>query len=238
MSNENDGVTPDAHLVDAINEAMSEAALVDDVAAAAAASGQASEAGTGTGAGVGAGSEPEDVAAADGAGEPGDAGEGCCSGDGGEGAVPAEPSLEEQLAAAREELARARADHFNLSQEYSNFVRRSRAEAAAAKAAGEHALLEALVPVLDDIHLAREHGDLTGPVGAIAEKLEHVLASRCELERFGAAGDEFDPTQHEALFAQPHPEVSVETVHQVIQPGYRAGQKVLRAARVAVHQPE
>lgn len=223
MSTENDGVTPDEHLVEAINEAMSEAALVDDVAAAAAAADQAAEAETGEG-----GAEArQDAGGQSQEGEAESVAE-----------EVAEPSLEEQLAAARDELARARADHFNLSQEYSNYVRRSRADAAAAKEAGAHALLEALVPVLDDIHLAREHGDLTGPVGAIAEKLEHVLASRCELERFGAAGDEFDPTMHEALFAQPHPEVSVETVHQVIQPGYRAGQKVLRAARVAVHQPE
>ncbi|MDO4790923.1 MAG: nucleotide exchange factor GrpE [Buchananella hordeovulneris] len=234
MSKENDGLTPDAHLVDAINEAMSQAgegSAAENLDAAAARSGQAGGVDD-----VAAGAECDGgVSATDQAGAEvpaeGEAGSG-------ESAEEREPSLEEQIAALKDELAHARADHFNLSQEYNNFVRRSRAEAAAAKAAGEHAVLEALVPVLDDIQLAREHGDLVGPVGAIAEKLEHVLGTRCELERFGASGDEFDPNVHEALFAQPHPDVSVETVHQVIQPGYRAGQKVLRAARVAVHQPE
>jgi molecular chaperone GrpE len=101
-------------------------------------------------------------------------------------------------------------------------------------------VLEQLLPVLDDVHLARQHGDLEGtPFAAIADKLESVLG-RFGLARFGEAGEAFDPAVHEALI---HTEADLPegtegtTVVQVLQPGYRAGDRVLRAARVAVADP-
>jgi molecular chaperone GrpE len=95
-----------------------------------------------------------------------------------------------------------------------------------------------LLPVLDDVHLAREHGDLEGgPFAAIAEKLEAVLA-RFGLTRYGEVGEPFDPVVHEALMHSHADDVEVTTVVQVLQPGYRVGEKVLRAARVAVADPQ
>jgi len=101
-------------------------------------------------------------------------------------------------------------------------------------------ILEALLPVLDDVHLARQHGDLEGgPFAAIAEKLDSVL-QRFGLSRYGEQGEEFDPAVHEALM---HTEADLPegtkttTVVQVLQPGYRTGDRVLRAARVAVADP-
>ncbi|MDO5080236.1 nucleotide exchange factor GrpE [Buchananella hordeovulneris] len=142
-----------------------------------------------------------------------------------------------ELAQVSDDLARARADLYNLQQEYNAFVRRTRGELAAARVAGAAAVIEALIPVFDDLHLARAHGDLHGPFAAIADKLEATLASQHGFARFGEAGEAFDPTQHEALVAMPHAEVEQDTVHEVLQPGYRAGERVLRPARVAVHTP-
>ena len=97
-----------------------------------------------------------------------------------------------------------------------------------------------LLPVLDDVHLARQHGDLEGgPFAAIADKLDLVLG-RHGLTRFGEVGEAFDPAVHEALMhteAELAEGTSVTTVVQVLQPGYRAGERVLRAARVAVADP-
>jgi molecular chaperone GrpE len=88
--------------------------------------------------------------------------------------------------------------------------------------------------VLDAIDLARQHGDLEdGPFASIADKLEAVL-SRYGLTRYGQAGDEFDPAVHEALMHAQSDDVQGPTVTQVLQPGYTVGEKVLRAARVAV----
>lgn len=104
-------------------------------------------------------------------------------------------------------------------------------------------VIDSLLPVLDDIHAAREHGDLVdGPFAAIAEKLETSL-SKFGLERFGALGESFDPTVHEALLHQEWDgsiapaDPDATTVVMVLQPGYRAGERIIRPARVAVADP-
>ena len=142
-----------------------------------------------------------------------------------------------QAAQAADDLARARADLYNLQQEYQGFVRRSREGAAGHREAGQAAVVEALIPVLDEIELARQHGDLTGTFATTATKLETVLADKFHLERFGAVGEVFDPTLHEALMATESTEVTETTVTMVLQPGYRLGERVVRAARVQVANP-
>jgi molecular chaperone GrpE len=127
-----------------------------------------------------------------------------------------------------------------LQAEYVNYRRRVERDRDVARDTAVSGVLEQLLPVLDDVHLARQHGDLEGtPFAAIADKLEAVLG-RFGLARFGDAGEAFDPTVHEALM---HTEADLPegtestTVVQVLQPGYRAGDRVLRAARVAVADP-
>jgi molecular chaperone GrpE len=88
--------------------------------------------------------------------------------------------------------------------------------------------------------MARQAGDLAGgPFAAIADKLESTLG-RFGVERLGEAGQEFDPNVHEALM---HVEAELPegatgtTVVQVLQPGYRIGDRLVRAARVSVADP-
>ena len=157
---------------------------------------------------------------------------------------PAEDGSASELEQARaeatrltDELARARADQYNLQQEYQGFVRRSREGAAGHREAGRAAVVEALIPVLDEIELARQHGDLTGTFETTAGKLESILAEKYSLERFGAVGEVFDPTLHEALMATESSEVTEPTIATVLQPGYRLGERVVRAARVQVANP-
>ena len=142
-----------------------------------------------------------------------------------------------QAAQAADDLARARADLYNLQQEYQGFVRRSREGAASHRDAGAAGVVEALIPVLDEVELARQHGDLTGTFETTAGKLETILAEKYSLERFGAAGEAFDPTLHEALMATESSEVTEPTIAAVLQPGYRLGERVVRAARVQVANP-
>lgn len=131
-----------------------------------------------------------------------------------------------------------------LNAEYVNYKRRVDRDRAVIQERAAQSVLESLLPVLDDIQAARDHGDLAGgPFAAIADKLENALR-KFGLERFGAAGEEFDPTVHEALMhtAWPAdgsvPATGSTTVVQVLQPGYKSGEQVLRAARVAVADPE
>ena len=174
----------------------------------------------------------------------GEAGEAGAEGAGDGEAGPAEPTAPAELEQARAEaaqaaddLARARADLYNLQQEYQGFVRRSREGAAGHRETGQAAVVEALIPVLDEIELARQHGDLTGTFETTAGKLEAILADKFGLVRFGEVGEVFDPTIHEALMATESDEVSEPSISLVLQPGYRLGERIVRAARVQVANP-
>lgn len=131
-----------------------------------------------------------------------------------------------------------------LQAEYVNYKRRVDRDRALMQERAVRDVLESLLPVLDDIHAAREHGDLVdGPFAAIADKLESTL-TKFGLARFGDKGEAFDPMQHEALMHQAWPAedpaldgAEGTTVVMVLQPGYRAGEAVLRPARVAVADP-
>ena len=182
--------------------------------------------------------EPVDPALADGV-EPSDLdAAGAAPGQEAQTAEP-DPLADAQAAAAQltDDLARARADLYNLQQEYQGFVRRSREAAAGHRETGRASVVEALIPVLDEIALADQHGDLTGTFATTATKLETILGEKFGLTRFGEVGDVFDPTLHEALMATESEEVSEPTIALVLQPGYRLGDKVVRAARVQVANP-
>lgn len=137
------------------------------------------------------------------------------------------------------------ADLQRLQAEYVNYKRRVDRDRVEVKQSAVVEVLTGLLPVLDEIHLAREHGDVAdGPFKAITDKLEAALG-KYGLVPFGAVGEPFDPTQHEALMhAEWNPDdenlpsdATTTTVVTVFQPGFKAGDRVLRAARVAVADP-
>lgn len=143
-----------------------------------------------------------------------------------------------KVAELEEQLARRNADLYNLKQEYNSYVRRSKDAAITQRDGGIEKVLEILLPTLDDAFLARQHDDLTGPAGTIIDKLEATLKTNFKLERYGEIGEEFDPQIHEALMSQSSADATREEVAQLIQPGYKVGDKVLRPARVGVLKPE
>jgi len=128
-----------------------------------------------------------------------------------------------------------------LQAEYVNYKKRVDRDRELHRDMAVGSVIEALLPVLDDIHLARLHGDLeVGPFAAIAEKLEGTL-TKFGVERFGQPGDPFDPAVHEALMhtqAELAEGTEVTTVVQVLQPGYKMGERMIRAARVVVADPQ
>ena len=145
----------------------------------------------------------------------------------------------ERIAAVEDQLARANAELYNQGQEYANYVRRSKEAIPGHKTAGQDEVIESLISVLDDIAAARAHGDLEdGPFASIATKLEETLKTRFELERYGAEGDDFDPALHDALMATTSPDVDHPVIGQVLTSGYRRGERIVRAAKVLVNNPE
>ena len=157
-----------------------------------------------------------------------------------EQALPDEAVAKAKAEAAdlADQLARAKADNYNLDQRFNAYVRRSRSEVAEARTRGHEDVVEALIGVLDDVGLARQHGELTGPFASIAEKLEGILQGSFGMERYGEAGEAFDPEIHEALMHNQSEDATSETVQQVLQPGYKVRDRVIRPARVAVVGPQ
>ena len=128
-------------------------------------------------------------------------------------------------------------DLLRLQAEYVNYRKRVERDRAVAGEMAVIGVLNSLLPVLDDIDAARQHGDLAdGPVAASATQLDGVLKPY-GLARIEETGVEFDPNIHEALMQQPDAEVEMDTVSQVLRLGYRAGDRVLRAAQVVVAVP-
>ena len=98
-------------------------------------------------------------------------------------------------------------------------------------------MLDQLIPILDDIDRAKEHGDLTGTFATVAENLIN-LSKKLGLTPFGSASEEFDPNLHEALSTVESDEFETQTVTQVYQAGYKINERILRPAKVVVSQPK
>lgn len=158
---------------------------------------------------------------------------------GGAAAMPSNGAADHLMAELDEVRAKESAlvdDLKRLQAEYVNYRRRVDRDRDVARELAVAGVLETMLPVLDDIGRARDHGDLEGAFKTVAENLESTVA-RLGLVRYGEAGDAFDPAIHEALMHEHSDEVSAATCTQVLFPGYRVGERILRAARVAVAEP-
>jgi molecular chaperone GrpE len=143
-----------------------------------------------------------------------------------------------ELAAAKQDLAERTTDLQRLQAEYVNYKRRVDRDREVVRRHGIESVLRDLLSVLDDIRSAREHeGELSGGFKAVAEAVERV-ASKYGLEAYGAKGDPFDPHIHEALMHAHAEGITGPTCVEILQPGYRVQDKVLRPARVAVAEPD
>ncbi|MEU1276748.1 nucleotide exchange factor GrpE [Streptomyces sp. NPDC005805] len=145
--------------------------------------------------------------------------------------------LTAQLDQVRTALGERTADLQRLQAEYQNYRRRVERDRVTVKEIATAALLTELLPVLDDIGRARDHGELVGGFKSVAESLE-TAAAKMGLQQFGKEGEPFDPTVHEALMHSYAPDVTETTCVAVLQPGYRIGERTIRPARVAVAEPQ
>lgn len=128
------------------------------------------------------------------------------------------------------------ADLQRLQAEYVNYRNRVERDRAREKDATISGVIESFLPVLDDIDLARQHGDLSGPMEKIADKIEAVL-NKYGVEVFGEANESFDPNFHEALMhveAEAPEGVDGTFIVQVLQKGFKINERIIRAARVSV----
>ncbi len=142
-------------------------------------------------------------------------------------------AIEGDVVGIEAKVAELTADLQRVHAEYANYRKRIERDREVMQQMAVASALVELLPLLDDIERAREHNELGGAFRTVGEGLESVLA-KLGLEKFGASGEEFDPTVHEALTSEDSDDVSTPTVTTVYQPGYRLGDRILRPARVAV----
>ena len=134
------------------------------------------------------------------------------------------------------QLAERTADLQRLQAEYANYRKRVDRDRVAVREQAVASVLAGLLPVLDAIDQAREHGELSGGFKSVADSLQAALG-RLGLVTYGEKGDPFDPKIHEALTHSYSSDVTEDTCVEILQPGYKVGERILRPARVAVAEP-
>jgi len=146
------------------------------------------------------------------------------------------PEESEEVRALTTQLEERTADLQRLKAEYDNYRRRVERDRQTGADQATAKVLAGLLATLDDIDRAAEHGDLNGPFQTVATGLLTTLTS-VGLERYGQAGDPFDPQVHEALVHTFQPGLEGPTCVEIYRSGYRYAGRVLRPAQVVVAEP-
>ena len=152
-----------------------------------------------------------------------------------DGGVDADDAVTDaaQLVVAAAQVAELTEDLQRLAAEYKNYRDRTQRELAEARVRGRVEVISALLETLDDIDRARNHGELDGPVKAMADNLNAAL-TKLKVESFGAVDDQFDPAIHEAMTHAEGEGLSQPICSAIYQPVYRLGDRIIRPARVGV----
>jgi molecular chaperone GrpE len=160
-----------------------------------------------------------------------------------EGAGSTDP-LDQELADLVDETgpiskeAELLADLQRLQAEFVNFKARVERDRDVARNAAIAEVIRAFLPAFDDLALAEAHGDLEGsPFLAVLNKLRNG-GDKFGLVAFGAKGEKFDPEIHNALIQTPSADVTETVIADVVSPGYKLGDRLIRPAMVAVFIPE
>jgi molecular chaperone GrpE len=154
------------------------------------------------------------------------------------------PQEEQQRADERLTAAEAERDEYldqlkRVAAEFDNYRKRAARDQESLVARAHERLMKAMLPVLDDLERAlvaaaeHEEAKLHEGVELVARELRSSL-QREGLEEIATEG-KFDPHVHEALLSQPS-ESDEGAVIEVLQKGYKLGDRVLRPARVVVSE--
>ena len=159
-----------------------------------------------------------------------------------EGIEEDELTVQDILDAATREVAEPTSEHLadlkRVTAEYANYRKRTEANREIERERVTVDVVKGMIPVLDDLDRAEKHGDLVADsaFSTIAAKLR-TSVERLGVKPFGTVGEPFDPTVHEAIFQMPTPDVTVDTVGEVVETGYFLGSTLLRVAKVVVQVP-
>lgn len=140
-------------------------------------------------------------------------------------------------AAPKDKEAELLADLQRLQAEFVNYKARVERDRDVARNNAIAEVIRSLLPALDDLSRAENHGDLEGsPFAAVVTKLRNAT-DKFGLKQFGEKGDKFDPELHNALVQTPNSDVTETVIADVVEPGFMLGDRLLRPAMVAVFIP-
>lgn len=151
-----------------------------------------------------------------------------------------EPTLEQQIEQLEKLEKEKRELHDRLlrtAAEFENFKKRTKKEAEEASTRGREQLLKELLPAVDNLERALKHAPPGDPLAVGVQQTEKQLLQALEkfgVVRFSAVGKPFDPSLHDAIQQVETTEYPPGTVAQEFASGYMIGQRLLRAAMVAV----
>lgn len=157
--------------------------------------------------------------------------------------VKAEPTIEEQLAAANATIESLKNDALYKAAEFDNFRKRVIKEKAELIKTGGANVVKAILPIIDDFERAEQMMDKAEDVAAVKEGVNLIIEKFMKqlategLQKIDCVGKEFDTDYHEAIAMVPgQPEDMKNKVMDCVQTGYMMGDKVIRHAKVAVAQ--
>ena len=156
-------------------------------------------------------------------------------------AAPAEPTLEEQLAAAKEEASENYRNYLRAVADLDTYRRRVMREKEELRQYATAGLLEAFLPVYDNLALGLMSAEQSADPKVVMQGIQMVLSQfKSLLEENGiteicpAKGDNFDPNKEEAFQTQPSAEVEEGKVLAVMRKGFSLNGRLIRPASVVV----
>lgn len=153
--------------------------------------------------------------------------------------VPPDAGTDDRIAALEREKKENWDRYLRAAADLENFRKRQRREIDDAKLEAKGKVLKEMLPVVDNLERAIEHATQQAGSNPIIEGVQLVLRQfmsafeRLEVTPVEAAGQPFDPNLHEAI-SQLESDAPPGTVVQVLQRGYRSGDRLLRPALVVV----
>ncbi|MDI9497117.1 MAG: nucleotide exchange factor GrpE [Bacillota bacterium] len=150
--------------------------------------------------------------------------------------------LEKQLEEQGRQLAQMKDSYLRLMAEYENFRKRSRSEKEALYEQSVADVVTLWLPVLDNLGRARSACETVGGTDvesvvsglALVERQIGEVLGRLGVEPIAALGETFDPERHEAVLHVEDEEAGPGEVVEVLQEGYRRGERIIRFATVKV----
>jgi molecular chaperone GrpE len=152
---------------------------------------------------------------------------------------PPEPDLEAKLAAAEKEKKENWDRYLRAAADLENTRKRQKRELDDARFETKQKVLKEMLPVVDNLERAIEHAGTDAVAQALVEGVQLVLRQfmtafeRLDVTPIDAANQPFDPNLHEAI-SQQESDAPPGSVVQVLQRGYRSGDRLLRPALVVV----